>query len=422
MDKKVSVIIPKSDDHTYLIRCLSSIRRQVYKNIDIFVLEDVPEDIVQQYNLIIYPHTEDSYWEQLNNAIRKADGDYLFFCSMTSVIAPNVIEALVRGIEEKEADFPVGCYAVEGSNGFNLCEEAAYTIFGKLFERNKILSENIWFKDGYIFSDVLFVLKYQGICQSTKVNDTAYIYESDCKLLPNRQLGDVQQEEVVKMFEQMNQLEEEKRSRFLFHLWKLMNQSEQVPEHLILEINRSLYSEYQLNYDVAQKFVKKWYKDAETNNDEHAYEMVKDYLGTYDGNEDYQRTILMVCGISKDMYVYMKKYNLKEFLFYKKCWFEELLKTSEVSDAKRAIDEYIDQCEAKFEASVSDMEKRLTESVNNSVNNIISEFGSRSESTNMSENLSGPDLAVYVIEKYRQGCLGIKTLLKSLIAWIKYKI
>lgn len=101
MEPMISVIIPEFDDDTYLIRCLNSIKRQTYNNVEIIIAASKCDNkIIEKYNLKLLKKKEE-YWDKLNTAIECSNGKYIFFCDVNMVLSPNALQQL---LEEKKTE------------------------------------------------------------------------------------------------------------------------------------------------------------------------------------------------------------------------------------------------------------------------------------------------------------------------------
>ncbi len=110
---KISVIIPVYNVVDYLDRCIDSILKQTYNNLEVIMIDDGSTDgsgpKCDRYaafdNRIKVTHTENMGLSAARNAgIEKASGDFLFFCDSDDYIENNAIEKMVEKQKKTEAD------------------------------------------------------------------------------------------------------------------------------------------------------------------------------------------------------------------------------------------------------------------------------------------------------------------------------
>lgn len=102
----VSVIIPYNKDRGYLSQAIASVEAQTYRNFEL-ILEfgEVPTSV------------------NLNNALKKAKGEFIKICDEDSMLTPNCLEDLRAGIEG--FDF-VCANAINFSDAFGEWKENEY--------------------------------------------------------------------------------------------------------------------------------------------------------------------------------------------------------------------------------------------------------------------------------------------------------
>ena len=119
---KVSVIIPIYNVEKYLEKCLDSIIKQSYTNLEIILVNDGSTDSSREICLrYLEKDKRFKLIEQINQGIsvtrntglENMTGDYLLYIDPDDYIAPNMIEILVQNIEEHQADMATcGIYNV----------------------------------------------------------------------------------------------------------------------------------------------------------------------------------------------------------------------------------------------------------------------------------------------------------------------
>lgn len=127
MSEKISIIIPVYKVEEYLPKCLDSIVRQTYTNLEIILVDDGSPDkcgeICDKYakedSRIKVIHKENAGVARArNDGIEIATGDYISFIDSDDWIAENTYEILYNGLKEYDADCSVGgCVTVIDKEG-----------------------------------------------------------------------------------------------------------------------------------------------------------------------------------------------------------------------------------------------------------------------------------------------------------------
>lgn len=124
-DPLVSIIIPVYNAAPHLARCIESVRRQSYQNLEIILMNDGSHDVSgpicqiyarvdKRLRAIDKPNSGVSATR--NEAIALATGKYLQFVDSDDYLAPDATELLVRRAEEARADLVIAhYYRVAGS-------------------------------------------------------------------------------------------------------------------------------------------------------------------------------------------------------------------------------------------------------------------------------------------------------------------
>lgn len=115
MNKKlVSVIIPVYNVEQYLSRCVNSVLKQSYTNLEIFLVDDGSKDnsgtlcdkFAQEDDRIIVIHKENGGLSSARNrALDNCSADYVTFVDSDDAIHSHMIEWMVGEIEKKDVDF-----------------------------------------------------------------------------------------------------------------------------------------------------------------------------------------------------------------------------------------------------------------------------------------------------------------------------
>lgn len=117
MDKTVSVVIPAFNAAQDLPRCLESVFKQSYQNLEIIIVDDgsrddtlsVAKDLSSQDGRCTVIHQDNAGLSGARNTgIDHASGKFLFFLDSDDFIGPDEIRDLVRRQAETDADMTIG--------------------------------------------------------------------------------------------------------------------------------------------------------------------------------------------------------------------------------------------------------------------------------------------------------------------------
>jgi len=99
----VSVIIPTKNSDSTLRRCLESLRRQTFQNLEMLVVDDKSKDdttnIAKEFKATIFT-IEGERTAAKNFASKRASGDFLLFLDSDMIIEPTVIEKCLRAMSD----------------------------------------------------------------------------------------------------------------------------------------------------------------------------------------------------------------------------------------------------------------------------------------------------------------------------------
>ena len=181
----ITIIVPVYKTEVYLPKCLDSIIKQTYRNLEIIVIDDgSPDrcgDICDEYakidTRIKVFHTENRGLSSARNyGIEKATGEYLGFVDSDDWIEPDMFETLVTEIEKNNADI-VNCgfyyeypkqsviesaYDTRFNNSKDLVKALVTTkigdgVWNKIYR--KTCFSDIAFPSGHIFEEYATIYK-----------------------------------------------------------------------------------------------------------------------------------------------------------------------------------------------------------------------------------------------------------------------
>ena len=122
MEKLVSVIVPIHNTSKYLKRCLNSITKQTYSNLEIILINDGSTDksgeICNKYAKkdsrikVLHNETAGGVANARNKGLSIATGEYINFVDGDDWLTKNAIKVLVDSLQENNADIVQGDFQV----------------------------------------------------------------------------------------------------------------------------------------------------------------------------------------------------------------------------------------------------------------------------------------------------------------------
>lgn len=143
----VSVILPVYNAGLFLNRCIESVKRQVYTNWELLIVDDGSEDnsrdIIEKYRkederIILICNEHGGTARARNTAIEVAKGDYLAFIDADDVYHPRFIEILIEAICSEQVDIAI-CGIAQGINSKELATFEIGNSF-KVINKNEAFS------------------------------------------------------------------------------------------------------------------------------------------------------------------------------------------------------------------------------------------------------------------------------------------
>lgn len=198
MKKLVSVIIPVFNKEKYLAKCLESVEKQSYSNIEVIIVDDGSTDLSieiakafekkhENFRLIFGKHSGPG--GARNIGLSKAKGEYVTFLDADDELKSDYISQLMKfedfdlvvsGLEMIDAKNKrkISCISltdktIKSTVGILdlICNSEVYPIFAvsytKLYKLNII--KNISFRNISIGEDSLFVMEYLKFAKNIKI-------------------------------------------------------------------------------------------------------------------------------------------------------------------------------------------------------------------------------------------------------------
>ena len=119
MEQLISVIIPVYNVERYLARCLDSVLRQTYSNIEVIVVNDgstdksgvICDDYQQADKRVIVIHQENGGVSSARNkGLDIAKGDYIYFCDPDDYLENNILYELWASMQNNRTDIAICKY------------------------------------------------------------------------------------------------------------------------------------------------------------------------------------------------------------------------------------------------------------------------------------------------------------------------
>jgi|APEBP8051073178_1049388.scaffolds.fasta_scaffold00417_20 Glycosyltransferases involved in cell wall biogenesis len=202
---KISIIIPIYNVEKYLIRCLDSILRQTYRNIQVILVNDGSTDhspkIVEEYALkdkrVKFIHqVNGGLSDARNTGYQFVTGDYLMFVDSDDLVATNFCEKMLQKAHEFDADI-VECDFIRFKNEDELLNlhfdstaelmdseiaierlmknELKQVVWNKLYRTSVV--NNLFFERGRIHEDEFWTYQILGNAKKIlKISDKLYFY------------------------------------------------------------------------------------------------------------------------------------------------------------------------------------------------------------------------------------------------------
>lgn len=151
MEKLISIIVPVFKVEKELDRCVQSLLKQTYKNIEILLVEDGSPDscpemcdaYAQKDMRIKVIHKENGGLSDARNAgLLQAAGDYILYVDSDDYIDLDSCERFIRAMLEDNVDIVVGNAIMHKRNGNEMMMHLA-TPSGKVYASNEFIIRSI---------------------------------------------------------------------------------------------------------------------------------------------------------------------------------------------------------------------------------------------------------------------------------------
>ena len=218
---KISVIIPVYNSDKYLDKCLNSIINQKFKDYEIIIINDGSTDnsknIIDEFkqnhkNIVIIDKENEGIGKARNDGIKKATGEYITFVDSDDYIKEDMLKTFYEFAKKNNLDLVTGTYYKIKNNKETFFESKKFKIgnvktspqilfsveYGpcaKLYKRQLLINNNIYFEEDKKYEDMPFVskclLKSQLIGQITEPYYCYLIHENSQTTTIDKKIFDI---------------------------------------------------------------------------------------------------------------------------------------------------------------------------------------------------------------------------------------
>lgn len=148
--KKISIIVPCYETEQYVEKCINSLLKQTYKNLEIIAVNDCSKGNMQE--ILERISETDNRVKVINNEVDKgllhtrivgskeATGDYIAFIDSNDYVDIDFYRLLINNIEEKKSDISIGNIVFDKEKE-KLVSSLTYNSNNKVFESKELLDE-----------------------------------------------------------------------------------------------------------------------------------------------------------------------------------------------------------------------------------------------------------------------------------------
>ena len=207
MSEKISIIVPIYNVSLYIDRCLNSIIKQTYTNIEIILIDDGSGDNSlnkclewkkKDERITVITKQNEGLGITRNMGVKIAKGNYIVFIDSDDYVEEILIEKLYNCITlyqadmvfcdrynviDEKANMMLSVLDIDERTSFweerILLTEMPVHLWGKMFKRELFIKNNLWMTEHYV-EDGEFLPKLLSICKSiAQVKEPLYYYITD---------------------------------------------------------------------------------------------------------------------------------------------------------------------------------------------------------------------------------------------------
>lgn len=206
MKQKISVIVPVYNVEKYLSRCIDSLIRQSYSNIEILLVDDGSKDeslsICKEYEakdsrIHVFHKENEGLGLTRNYGVEQATGEYITFVDSDDYLTLDAIDSMVKKAVETDADVVIASHYYKnkkqeielserlycgteikeilmvhmmGNNG-NQLDALTYTAWGKLYKKEIFTKNRLLFPSErkLIWEDLAFSVEAYPLCEKVYI-------------------------------------------------------------------------------------------------------------------------------------------------------------------------------------------------------------------------------------------------------------
>ena len=310
------IILNHEKRNDKLQRCLNMLRRQTYKDFEIFLMESPEVEQLETDDIrITVIRKKSSFGEFIKDVQKHLSGKSFLFCETSMVFAPDTLEKMVNAFEEGVFVYTTSLYSVTEDKKIFIKDQVH--IFGKLFSSKILYSILGSIKE--TCSELEFLLCYIDFMNSSEEVESAYIYtESNKQLLSLTE--NFLEDNSFRWIQHMNKLQDYQMKEVVEKVFKQSLQDRKwlrsSRTYDMLVMLASLYpSNKEMHFYLTDNYIKKIYTYV-FEGDEKAYECCQKYLDAFSKESKLQDCLLGILEIDKKQYRYMQSSSLQDYLFY----------------------------------------------------------------------------------------------------------
>ena len=206
---QISIIIPVYKVEPYIIRCVDSVLRQTYRELEVVLVDDCTPDCsmdmareyIEQSPLskdltFLYLHHDHNRGLSAarNTGVGAATGDYLYFLDSDDEITENCIELLVTALDGGKVEIVCGGFKPNNDNSvwknwhqayffYNENKDIRYAYtnnhiypmaWNKMIKKLFVLKDQLYFKEGIIHEDELWSFRLALITSSMALSTISH--------------------------------------------------------------------------------------------------------------------------------------------------------------------------------------------------------------------------------------------------------
>lgn len=208
MTPLISVIVPVFNVQRFLPKCIESILKQSYKNLEVFLIDDGSTDksleICKEYEqkderIVVISQKNGGVSSARNQGLKIAKGEYICFVDSDDWIPKKSIQVLYEAISKEDADLAGGAFKTinpirmpgtilnpdavidienDGRGFLKYISQMPRTPWGKLYKKEIINKGSLQFPTGIAFGeDTIFLCNYLQNCKTIcLVGNIVYSY------------------------------------------------------------------------------------------------------------------------------------------------------------------------------------------------------------------------------------------------------